>query len=73
MKKKYTIHVLQTAGACFQMISMVTMYSMYSRVHFPPYQRCTNFENFLPIICRDISYFCEFRFSLCAKMASYAI
>ena len=31
---------------------------MYSnRVHIPPYHRCTKFENFLPIIHRDIPDF----------------
>ena len=29
------------------------LYNMYSRVITPPYHRCTKFENFLPIICRD--------------------
>ena len=33
---------------------------MYSRVHIPPYHRCTKFENFLPIICRDIPHFVNF-------------
>ena len=33
---------------------------MYSRVHIPPYHRCTKVENFLPIICRDIPHFVNF-------------
>ena len=40
--------------------SLWQLYSMYSRVHIPPYHRCTKFENFLPIICRDIHNFVNF-------------
>ena len=36
------------------------LYNMYSRMHIPPYYRCTMFENFLPIICRDIPHFVNF-------------
>ena len=47
---------------------------MYSRVHIPPHDRCTKFENFLHIICRDIPHFVNFSLILVRlSMTLYAM
>ena len=49
-----------TNGRCVFPNDFHGNYNMYSRVHIPPDHRFTKFENFLPIICRDIPNFVNF-------------
>ena len=71
IRKKSILFVLQMAGACFQTISMATIIcTVECTFHLTiDLQSLKTFTYYL----QKYSSFCEFYFSLCETMMSYAI